>query len=201
MGGEVLRDFEQKGRNKPITITDIAIQKVRKTKIFGFVEDENRYIQEAHKRLLQISKEENNSEEVAVVIDIIQWEEEIVLGKGNRVHMEDNPNAYQMIVEYPKNTILVMHNHPSTSTFSGDDFKMFCDHNPIYIMTIVGNDGSVQVMEKDVNFDGQEIKVKYGQLAEKYKNMGYKNNGTMAMKYIIKHPAEFNILYKHGGKK
>lgn len=201
MGGEVLRDFEQKGRNKPITITDIAIQKVRKTKIFGFVEDENRYIQEAHKRLLQISKEENNSEEVAVVIDIIQWEEEIVLGKGNRVHMEDNPNAYQMIVEYPKNTILVMHNHPSTSTFSGDDFKMFCDHNSIYIMTIVGNDGSVQVMEKAVNFDGQEIKVKYGQLAEKYKNMGYKNNGTMAMKYIIKHPAEFNILYKHGGKK
>ena len=103
MGGEVLRDFEQKGRNKPITITDIAIQKVRKTKIFGFVEDENRYIQEAHKRLLQISKEENNSEEVAVVIDIIQWEEEIVLGKGNRVHMEDNPNAYQMIVKKNKN--------------------------------------------------------------------------------------------------
>ena len=56
-------------------------------------------------------------------------------------------------------------------------------------------------MEKDLDFDGQEIKLKYGELAEKYKKMGYKNNATMAMKYIIKHPTEFSILYKHGGKK
>jgi proteasome lid subunit RPN8/RPN11 len=201
VGDKVFRDLEQKERKKPIKITDIAIEKVRRTRVFGFNDDENRFIQNQHKRLLQISKDKNNSEEVAIVIDIIQWDDEVVIGDKNRVQMEANVNAHKMIVEYPKNTVLVMHNHPSTSTFSGEDFKMFCDYEPIFVMTIVGNDGSVQVMEKDVDFDGQTCKIKYGELAENYKNQGYKNNGTKAMKYIIKHPSEFNILYKHGGKK
>lgn len=94
-----------------------------------------------------------------------------------------------------------MHNHPSTSTFSGADFKMFCDNASIFVMTIVGNDGSIQIMEKNTAFNGQAEKMNYHNLALQYKNEGYTNNGTMAMKYIIKHPAEFNILYKHGGKR
>lgn len=196
----MFRDFRQKERNKPIKITDIAISKVRKTEIFGFNDAENQYIQQQHKRLLQISKDSNNSEEAAIVIDIIQWHEELVIGSGNKVNMENNSKACQIIIAYPKNTILVMHNHPSTSTFSGEDFKMFCDHEPIYVMTVVGNDGSVQVMVKDINFDGQAVKTKYYRLAEKYKSQGFKNNGTMAMKYIVKHPGEFDILYRHGGK-
>lgn len=36
----MLKDFKQKERNKAIKITDIAIEKVRKLKIFGFIEDE-----------------------------------------------------------------------------------------------------------------------------------------------------------------
>lgn len=193
--------FRQKIRNRPLEITDVAIQKVRKTKVFGFTEDENRFIQEQHRRLLKISKENNNSEEVAIVIDIINWENEVVIGRGNRVAMEDNPKANMMVLTYPKNTLLVMHNHPSTSTFSGEDFKMFCDNESIFVITIVGNDGSVQIMEKSNEFQGQSEKMKYARLAGEYRNSGHRNNGTMAMKYMIKHPDEFNLLYKHGGKK
>lgn len=90
--------FRQKIRNRPLEITDVAIQKVRKTKVFGFTEDENRFIQEQHRRLLKISKENNNSEEVAIVIDIINWENEVVIGRGNRVAMEDNPKANMMVL-------------------------------------------------------------------------------------------------------
>lgn len=197
----MVSDLEQKVRNRPIVITDVAISKVRGTRIFGFTEKENRYIQKQHKRLLSISKNYNNSEEVAIVIDIIHWTNEVVIGKGNRVIMGNNPKANEMIVSYPKNTILVMHNHPSTSTFSGEDFKMFCDNDSIFVMTIVGNDGTVQIMEKNNSFDGQLEKINYGKMTEEYKNRGFINNGTMAMKYIIKHPSDFNILYKHGGKK
>jgi proteasome lid subunit RPN8/RPN11 len=204
IGEQMLSDLEQKNRNKPIKITDVAISKVRRTQIFNFganCEDENRYIQEMHKQLLKLSQKENNSEEIAIVVDIISWDNQVVFGKENKVIMKKNPNAYKMMVENPKNTILVMHNHPSTSTFSGEDFKMFCDYEAIYIMTIVGNDGSIQVMTKDENFDGQNIKAKYGEKAKAYKEKGYKNNGTMAMKYIIKNPREYNIFYKNGGKK
>lgn len=195
------KDFEQKVRNRPIKITDVAIEKVRKTQIFGFRSHENEIIQNQHKRLLSISKNMNNSEEVAIVIDIIHWRTEVVIGKGNRVIIENNPNANEMLLSSVKNTILVMHNHPSTSTFSGEDFKTFCDNESIFVMTIVGNDGSVQVMEKQYNFDGVSAEIKYINIADQYKSKGYINNGTMAMKYIVKNPNEFNILYKHGGKK
>ena len=197
----MLNDFQQKKRNRPLPITDIAISKVKRTRIFGFNDKENEFVQKQHQRLLNISKEDTNSEEVAIVIDIIHWNSEVVIGKGNRVSMGINPKANMMLLGSPKNTLLVMHNHPSTSTFSGEDFKMFCDNESIFIITIVGNDGSVQVMEKTSNFDGQLEKIKYGNVARKYKENGYKNNGTMAMKYLVKHPEEFDILYKHGGKK
>jgi hypothetical protein len=200
----MLKDLAQKNRNKPIKITDVAISKVRRTQIFNYganCEDENRYIQEMHKQLLKLSQKENNSEEIAIVVDIISWENQVVYGKENKVIMKKNPDAYKMIVENAKNTLLVMHNHPSTSTFSGEDFKMFCDYESIYIMTIVGNDGSIQVMKKDENFEGQYIKTKYGEKAKEYMEKGYKNNGTMAMKYIIKNHREYNIFYKNGGKK
>lgn len=197
----VLRDLEQKLRNRPIKITDIAISKVRRIVVPGFNNDENRFIQEQHKRLLSISKDFNNSEEVAIVIDIIHWNTEVILGKENKVKMENNKHANEMLLTCPKNTLLVMHNHPSTSTFSGEDFKMFCDNDSIYVITIVGNDGTLQLMEKNSMFNGQETKVKYGLLAKKYMDAGYINNGTMAMRHIIKHPEQFHIIYKHGGKK
>jgi len=195
------KEFEQKVRNRPIQITDVAIEKVRKTQIFGFRPDENEIIQEQHKRLLSISKNMNNSEEVAIIIDIIHWKTEVIIGKLNHIALKSNPDAYRMIKQSAKNTILAMHNHPSTSTFSGVDFKTFCDNKSIFVMTIVGNDGSVQVMGKQYNFDGDLAKLKYGNIADQYKNKGYINNGTMAMRYVIKNPNEFNILYKHGGKK
>ena len=57
-----------------------------------------------------------------------------------------------------------------------------------YVITIVGNDGTVQLMEKNNQFNGQETKMRYGALAKKYMDAGYINNGTMAMKYIVKNP-------------
>lgn len=99
---DVLRDLEQKLRNRPIKITDIAISKVRRIVIPGFNNDENRFIQEQHKRLLRISKDFNNSEEVAIVIDIIYWNAEVILGKENKVKMENSKHANEMLLTCPK---------------------------------------------------------------------------------------------------
>lgn len=102
----MIRDFEQKQRNRFIQITDIAISKIRRTKIFGFTNEENDYIQKQHKRLLSISKDMNNSGEVAILVDIIHWETEVIIGEANRVNINSNAKAYMMMLSYPKNTIL-----------------------------------------------------------------------------------------------
>ena len=53
----MVENFEQKKRNRPIKITDIAISKVPKIELSEFSEKENLFVQEQHKRILSISKE------------------------------------------------------------------------------------------------------------------------------------------------
>lgn len=91
-----------------------------------------------------------------------------------------------------------MHNHPSTGTFSGEDFKTFCTNDSLYIMTVVGNDGSVYVLVKTKTFK-KDVIVEYTKIAQKYYEMGYKrNNGTMAMREILKNASKYGIEYKKG---
>ena len=59
--------FEQKRRNRPIKITQIAIDKVPLAHIDGFTEEEDLFIQNMHKRLLLTSMELNDSKETGKI--------------------------------------------------------------------------------------------------------------------------------------
>lgn len=192
-------DFGQKKKNRPIKITDIAISKIPKIKLSGFSEKENLFLQEQHKRLLSISKEKNDSKEVGILIDIVHWDTWVILGEANEIETRSNPDAYKAMKSSSKNTMMFIHNHPSTGTFSGTDFKTFCLNDSLYIMTVVGNDGNVRVLTKLNGFDKGEALAYYSSLAiRKYKE--YKNNGTMAMWELLKNCAEIKIKYDIGGR-
>ncbi|MCM1087595.1 MAG: hypothetical protein NC419_05520 [Muribaculaceae bacterium] len=192
-------NFGQKKRNRPIKITDIAISKVPKMELSGFSEEENIFMQKLHRKLLSISKEKNNSKEVGILIDIINWDTWIILGEANEIETKNNPGAYKAMKESRKNTMMFMHNHPSTGTFSGTDFKTFCLNDSLYIMTVVGNDGNVRTLTKLNGFDSGMALVYYSNLAtQKYKD--YKNNGTMAMQELLKNGDKIKIKYEIGGR-
>lgn len=195
----MFEEFRQKKRNRPVKITDIAISKVPKMDLSEFSEKENLFMQEQHKLLLSISKEKNNSREVGILVDIINWDTWVILGEANEIETRSNPDAYKAMKESRKNTMMFMHNHPSTGTFSGTDFKTFCLNDSLYIMTVVGNDGSVRTLRKLNGFDGGEALAYYSMLAtRKYKD--YKNNGTMAMRELLKNGTEIKIKYEIGGR-
>ncbi len=198
-------DLSQKRRNRAIAITDIAIKKVPRTQLFGFSDEQNAFIQEQHKELLKIAKElckkyNNNTMEVAILIDINKWDTWVVEGKEERkVSMKDNPEANQYMQTASKNSCMLMHNHPSTGTFSGEDFKTFCNTESLYFITVVGNDGSIYVLMKNYNFNSEYALKKYGEFAEKYKNRA--NNGTLAIREILKNARLYGLSYKFGRKK
>lgn len=195
----LVENFEQKKRNRPIKITDIAISKVPKIELSEFSEKENLFVQEQHKRILSISKEKNDSKEVGILVDIIHWYAWVILGEANEIETRSNPDAYKAMKGSRKNSMMFMHNHPSTGTFSGTDFKTFCLNDSLYIMTVVGNDGNVRALIKLDGFDGGEALAYYSRLAtQKYKD--YQNNGTMAMRDLLKHSADIKIKYEIGGR-
>ena len=197
-------DFEQKRRNRPIEITEIAIFKIRKTKIWGFSNAHEEFIQELHKLLLSEARKlnlENNTNkmEVGILIDIHSWDYWIIHGnKECEVEMKNNPEAYGIFVKARKNQLMFMHNHPSTGTFSGEDFKFFCNNDSLYIITVVGNDGTVYVLAKTADFDIRVL-ADYTMLAANYYKAGYiRNNGTLAIRDILKRANEYGLEYKKG---
>ena len=168
----------QKKRNRPIAISDIAIAKVPRTNIFGFSNDQNLFIQEMHKELLRRAKElcqksNSNSMEVVIILDTHTWDNWVIEGKqDNVVEINDNPEAKMILETATKNSLMLLHNHPSTGSFSARDLITFCNNDSIFIMTAVGNDGSVYLLKKELRFDPSQLLLSYGELAEKYKAMG-----------------------------
>lgn len=94
-----------------------------------------------------------------------------------------------------------MHNHPSTGTFSGADLKYFCNHDTLYIITAIGNDGTIYSLTKTVDFN-VAVLAEYERLALGLYKQGYiNNNGTLAMKEILRRANEFGLQYRKGGHK
>lgn len=197
----------QKKRNRPIAITDVAISKVPRTQIFGFTNEQNMYIQEMHREVLRVAKDlckknKSNSMEAVILLDTHTWDSWIVEGKKDSiVDIKDNPVAKEILDTSTKNSLILLHNHPSTGTFSARDLRTFCNNDSLYIMTAVGNDGSVYVLRKDIGFDPSKVLVEYGKLAEQFKKQGYKYNATEAVKYMLKNDEKYNMSYKKGRKK
>ena len=204
MDSSQLKEFAQKNRKRAIAITDIAIDKIPRTHIFGFSDEQNRFIQNLHKELLREAQklnEEKNTHlmEVGILLDIHSWDYWVIKGTKNyTISIKDSIEAFYMLTNARKNQLMMMHNHPSTGNFSGEDFKTFCNNDAMYIMTVVGNDSTVYLLKKTKDFN-KRVLVEYAKLAKKYYDIGYKNNnGTMAIKKILKNASKYGIEYKKG---
>lgn len=200
----LMKDFRQKRRDRAIPITDIAIKKVKRIRLFGFSLEQEEAIQRIHKQVLLEAKRLNEDRkstkfEVGIMIDLHTWRYFIIQGKEEcSVEMKDNPEAYEYYLKAKKNQLMFIHNHPSTGTFSGEDFEFFCSKEVFYIATIVGNDGTIYMLRKGASFDNR-ILGEYDKLANKYYNMGNRNNnGTLAMKDILKIASQFDLEYRKG---
>lgn len=200
-------EFKQKKRRRAYQITDVAVDKIPKSRIVGFSEEQNSYIQKLHKIVLKEAQKLNsthdtNEMEVGMLVDIHSWEYWLIEGNRPReVEVKNSIEAYKKLINGYKNQLMFMHNHPSTGTFSGEDFKMFCYHSSLYVMSVVGNDSSIYLLIKTPEFDAERALSDYFQLATRYYNDGHiKNNGTLAMKEILKNAKKYGLIYKKGRK-
>ena len=195
---------QAKVRNRAIDITYIAINKVRKISFKGFSDKENEIIQSLHKSLLRIVQEKcknnkYNDYEYAIAVDIHNWKSVVIEGERGIVYINHNTQAKSMIRNGYKNSILYMHNHPSTGTFSADDVKTFLLNESIFIMTAVGHDGSVYVLQKTPKLNTERFLEDYGSLAKDYKQKGnVANNGTLAINDMLKKAHEYGLIYEKG---
>ncbi len=154
---ENLKDLEMaRKRDHKIMITDDAIMKVPRIRYKNIPESEYNTIRELAKTVLQISKDENDSNEVAITYSMdsterIQKGEEyigVALGGEHEVDPISNTTAYHLVSSAKECIVIVLHNHPTLSDFSLSDVQFLLQYASVKMMVVVTNLGSISYLVK-----------------------------------------------------
>lgn len=151
-------ELEQaKRRDKKVYITDIAINKVPLIRYYEFTDEQNKIMQELAKDVLLLSKEKNDSNEVAITCDLESDNPlnnfGVSMGTEHEVDILADTLSNHIIVSRKSVAVVVLHNHPSTQTFSLQDIHFFILHPMIKVIVVVSNQGTVHYLKRDKDYD------------------------------------------------
>ena len=141
--GVVLKE-KDKNSETPITpITEKSIEKVPLINISGYNDEYCEYVQRKHKELLEYSRDNNAGNEVAFIVDKDMVEREPIIGDDEKISFG----------ELYGRDLFIMHNHPRNNSYSIDDIVEFFGGSNVKSLSIVKNNGKVEVLTKLMEYD------------------------------------------------
>ena len=153
MNIEEVGSLEQaKKRDHKIYITEVAINNVDRVCPSDFSDEQADKMQHMHQKLLTISRNENDSNEVLMITNLDFSSEVTIKGGEFKVSPASNPFAVSVIAHSERQSLVYLHNHPSTNTFSVGDIDTFCCERAIKTMSAVTNQGEVYILNKTGNY-------------------------------------------------
>lgn len=112
------------------------------------------FIQETHKELLRFAQKQNDSNEVACLLDLTTGEKlDFVKGDQISVDIERDAASYHWLRNSPEKSLMLCHNHPGQSYFSDSDLVLFLEHEAIGTLSIVTNQGKVWTISKTQGYN------------------------------------------------
>lgn len=169
----------------PITqITDKAIERVPNLKIQGYSDEQSKFIQQQHKELLTYARDKNSSNEAAFVFRNDLSDRKEFLGTDDKLDFGTSLTGMG-------DDIFVMHNHPRNGSYSDRDVRFLLEYDNVKALSIVMNNGGVELLIKTKDFNMNEAKVAFKRAYKKH----VKNNTGMEIDKAI---AEFLKKYKEG---
>lgn len=155
-------------------ITDEAIRKVPRIQYKNIPEKEYDTIQELARNVLLISKNENNSNEVAITygmdsVERIQRGEEyigVALGNEHEVNLISSTIAYHLVVSAKECIIIVLHNHPSLSNFSLSNIQFLLQYANIKMIVVVTNLDSISYLVKGKEYAYEKAVVLFNEAVD-----------------------------------
>lgn len=149
-----------KKRNQKVRITEEAIQKVPYIRYREVPEQEYDIIQSLARHVLELSRERNDSNEVAITYsydpDMILAGEELVgvhFGDEHSVDPLADPQTFHLIMKSQECAVVSLHNHPSISLVSLMDIRFFLRYHSIKLLVIVTNLGGISYLVKSRKYD------------------------------------------------
>ncbi len=137
--------------NQGILITEEAIRRVPQVIPSGWSFDRAALLQEAHKDLLRFVKDQPVGIEATAV-----YTPELVL------HKRKLGTMYSVRIPPCSGKHIAIHNHPDGLVFSLADIEGFGKRFEMEMLTAVGNNGAVYVLQKTENYDPVRFSIALG---------------------------------------
>lgn len=193
-----------KKRNHKIMVTDEAIEKVPLIKYKEIPESEYLMLQELAKEVLTVSKNDNDSNEVALTYsldyrNLINEGKEfmgIALGDEHSVDPCMSTTAYHLITASFECIVIVLHNHPSLSKFSLEDVKFFLSNGTVKMMVVVTNLGSISYLVKKDNYNRKKAIEIYNHAVSAHNEGSRLQDYQKAVSYFLSNCHAANIVYE-----
>ena len=184
---------QAKTRDKKIDITDIAIDKADAPDIPYFSPEQNRIFKELNKEVLRIAKNENDSDEVAILFDPHTLSYEYELGTTTSVNVFNNPLARDLIRNANENNLFLLHNHPSTKIFSYSDIGVLLMNDKLGGMTAVANNGVVSTVYKTSKYSARQALSVMKDIRSHFPKMLSSSDDIAIVKQFLKVSKTFGI--------
>ena len=189
-----------KKRNKKVYITDIAIDKVPFIQYKGFTDNQNHIMRELAQEVLTVSKDENDSNEVAITCDLgVDNPLEVYgvsFGTEHEVDVRADTLSNHILVSQKSVAVVILHNHPSAQTFSIQDIRFFIEFSSLEVMVVVSNQGTIHYLYKDKQYDFHKAFALFKEFAAKAtKNLTVKEHYDIALSFL-KQCGETGLFYE-----
>lgn len=192
-----------KKRDHKVMITEEAINKIPRIKYRDIPESEYDNLWDLTKIVLKISKEENDSNEVAITYSLdsaklIEQGERyigIALGSEHNVDPLSDTTAYHLISSTEKCVVIVLHNHPSLSNFSLTDVQFLLNYDNIKMMVVVTNLGSISYLVKNKKYDWKKAIALFNEAVDKNNKAEKLKDMQDAADYFLKNCYNVGIVY------
>jgi len=162
------------------------------------------YLNDAIKETLYYAMKYNDSKEAGLAVDLQTYEYALVKGEEHSVNFRNDPKTYGLIKNGGKHALALIHNHPSNYMFSVRDFNNFCIRTTVGIYIVVGNKGSIFVMEKLDGFDGIEVMKLFNErLNRTMESLSFPKNvraQKILREMLRNHSEKINILFTERGE-
>ena len=189
-----------KKRDKKVYITDIAINKVPLVQYNGFTDNQNQLMQKLAQEVLTVSKEQNDSNEVAITCDLGADNPlevyGVSFGTEHEVDVRADTLSNHILVSQKTVAVVVLHNHPSTQTFSIQDIRFFIEFSVKEVMVVVSNQGTIHYLRREENYNLKKAAALFNECVENLEKDSPLTEIYLASLSFLAKSSEVGIYYR-----
>jgi proteasome lid subunit RPN8/RPN11 len=189
-----------KKRDKKVYITDIAINKVPLVQYNGFTDNQNQLMQKLAQEVLTVSKEQNDSNEVAITCDLGADNPlevyGVSFGTEHEVDVRADTLSNHILVSQKTVAVVVLHNHPSTQTFSIQDIRFFIEFSVLEVMVVVSNQGTIHYLRREENYNLKKAAALFNECVENLEKDSPLTEVYLASLSFLAKSSEAGIYYR-----